>query len=123
MNRKNKIILGAIVIILVIAIVGIYTLTKPKCCATNQSESLPGTVCKLDSDCAYVSYSKTNSSQNPGQITTEGKMCVNLQEFSKTWAVNVEVDDKITCVCELQGGTAGQVGICNEKPIEDTNTI
>lgn len=73
------------------------------------SEFLPGTGCKVDADCKYITYETSNGSKI--------SLCANPKEFSKFWNVSITINESVKCFCKVGIGTGGNpIRYCAKKP-------
>ncbi len=89
-----------VVVILVLSVAIFYTQQTQK----SAGEFYPGTGCRVDSDCKYITYdTKTRYTDS---------LCANPTEFSEFWSdqhpnISITIDESVECFCDLQEGTGG----------------
>jgi len=100
--NKNFILIGLVFLALVI--LG-FVYTQQSNNANKSNDYIPGTMCKTDSDCKFVKWTKEGQS---------GSLCAVPDEYAKFFGVSVEADNSKECYCRATRDL-GPINVCAPK--------
>ncbi len=105
---KRKIALIGVAALIVLIAAAVYLqFSKP--------EFIPGTACKVDSECKYMTY------VIPGFLSSSDSLCAHPKDFTAYWTdqhpdISIKIDESVGCFCDLKNRTSGApIYVCTRK--------
>ncbi len=100
--KKNFALIGIIIVIILAVGIFFYMQQSKK---SGSGEYIPGTMCKVDSDCKFIKWTKDGQS---------GSICAVPDKYAKFFNVSIDVDDSKECYC-MASYDLGPINVCTPK--------